>query len=643
MQIRDIAQVLGALCTALWLGTAPAAEAPPPAAHFFKPAQYQEVQLSPSGMRLAATVPAADGRRALAVVEIDAPGKSRILARYNDMDVVAVQWVNDERLLYMVVDTKERLDVRRGGMLAIDVDGKEPPVKLAFRNLHSRLLDGSQDVLVTETFYRSNGEPSHVNLMRMDTVSSLRRSLSRGAPDHVMDWTVDWRGQPRLVRTRHQGVSALHWKASDDGAWTKISETPSGGLGEIQPLFVDSAQRVYATAHVAPKADLASLVTMDLSDPARPKIDALLSLDGFDFQGQPVLNRAGAVVGIRYLREAWETYWLDPAMQRVQQQVDAALPSTNNLLDCGDCQDAPNVLITSTSDRSPPVYRIYRTAKATIEPLAAARPWIQAQDMARTDLARVPARDGMRLPVWVTRPKGRQAPAAAVVLVHGGPWSRGSEWAWNEEVQFLASRGYVVIQPEFRGSTGFGHQLFHAGWKQWGLAMQDDVADAALWAVKQGHADPKRICIAGGSYGGYATLMGLVRNPEIFRCGVAWVAVTDIELMYSIYWSDLSNEFLSYGMPKLVGDREKDAAQLAATSPVRQAARLTQPLFLAYGRLDRRVPLKHGEELRDALARNQRQVEWKVYDDEAHGWSSPANSIDFWSRVETFLGRHLAP
>jgi dipeptidyl aminopeptidase/acylaminoacyl peptidase len=287
------------------------------------------------------------------------------------------------------------------------------------------------------------------------------------------------------------------------------------------------------------------------------------------------------------------------------------------------------------------VYRIYRVSKETIEPMLAARPWIKPQDMAATDMFRVPARDGLNIPVYVTRPNGQKGPAPMVVLVHGGPFMRGVEWEWRDEVQFLASRGYVVVEPEFRGSRGYGYKLYRAGWKQWGLAMQDDVADAAQWAVKQGYADQQRICIAGASYGGYATLMGLIRNPELFRCGVEWAGVTDINLMYSIHWSDLDSEYKSYGMPVLIGDREKDAAQLAATSPINLAAKITQPLFMAYGGVDRRVPIEHGTLMRDAISKTNPKVEWKVYADEGHGWMLSTNQIDFWKRVETFLDKNL--
>lgn len=216
---------------------------------------------------------------------------------------------------------------------------------------------------------------------------------------------------------------------------------------------------------------------------------------------------------------------------------------------------------------------------------------------------RYKARDGMEIPALLTLPANGAQNAPLVVLVHGGPFVRGTHWGWNPDSQFLASRGYAVLEPEFRGSKGYGDKHYRAGWKQWGLAMQNDIADGARWAVAQGFADPKRICIAGASYGGYATLMGLVNDPDLYKCGVNWVGVTDINLLYDGHWSstsDTSEDWKLYGMPDRVGDQVKDAAQLKATSP-----------------------------------------EWIEYQDEGHGWGLPKNRVDFWGRVEKFLDKHI--
>ena len=224
------------------------------------------------------------------------------------------------------------------------------------------------------------------------------------------------------------------------------------------------------------------------------------------------------------------------------------------------------------------------------------------------------------------------------------PWMRGRSWQWNPMPQFLASRGYVVIEPEFRGSTGFGARHFRAGWKQWGQAMQDDLVDALAWAVREGHADGKRVCIAGGSYGGYAVLMGLARHGEQFRCGAAWSSVTDPRLLFK--WrrdSAVGSEDREYSYPLLIGDPVADAAMLDANTPVLLAARIKTPVFLAHGGADERVPLVHGERMRDALVAAGRPAEWVVYSDEGHGWLKLETRLDFAKRLEAFLARHLGP
>jgi dipeptidyl aminopeptidase/acylaminoacyl peptidase len=209
--------------------------------------------------------------------------------------------------------------------------------------------------------------------------------------------------------------------------------------------------------------------------------------------------------------------------------------------------------------------------------------------------------------------------------------------------QFLASRGYVVIEPEFRGSTGYGEAHFKAGFKQWGQAMQDDVADALLWAQQQGLASSKA-CIAGASYGGYSTLMGLVRHPELYRCGISYLAVTDLELLLKGSWfvnDDTSGLSRKHTLPQKIGDLQTDAEMIRANSPVRQAARIKAPVLLAMGELDVRVPLTHGTRMKEALEAAGNPPEWVVYPGEGHGWALPKHRIDFAERVERFLAQHL--
>jgi dipeptidyl aminopeptidase/acylaminoacyl peptidase len=253
------------------------------------------------------------------------------------------------------------------------------------------------------------------------------------------------------------------------------------------------------------------------------------------------------------------------------------------------------------------------------------------------------ARDGLDIPAYLTLPKGKEPKnLPLVMLAHGGPWLHGAIWAWSAEPAYLASLGYAVLEPAFRGSTGWGTKLQVAGWKQWGRGMQDDLNDGVDWLVQQGIVDPKRVCIMGASYGGYAVLMGLARDPDRWRCGIEYVGVTDINLLFDVTWSDMANsDYIRYSAKEMIGDPDKEAAMLKAASPLENAAKIKVPVLMAYGGEDRRVPLVHGEKMRDALRAQGTPVEWVVYAEEGHGFLLEKNLYDFYHRVATFLAQHL--
>jgi prolyl oligopeptidase PreP (S9A serine peptidase family) len=481
----------------------------------------------------------------------------------------------------------------------------------------------------------------NVNLLKLNTVTGRTESVPRPGPTH--EWWLDAHGRPALAMTVENNLETLHFLDPGTGAWRKLftGDVYLGGKDMFTPLGFAPDGNLYVTSNA--HRDKRALFAYDL---AAGKLAAqpLVELEKFDFEGALVVG-GGKLLGIRYTGDADGTTWFDPGMKAAQEAVDKLLPGHINILSVGVRSETPYVLVKCRSDRQPLVYLIYNRETGKLTKIGDSQPAIVPGQMAAQDLVQVKARDGLPIPTWLTVPNGRKgAKLPMVVLVHGGPYVRGREWEWHGDSQFLASRGYVVLEPEFRGSWGFGKTHFLAGWKQWGLKMQDDIADAARWAIAQGIADPQRICIAGASYGGYATLMGLIRDPDLYKCGIDWVGVTDIGLMYTGHWSadsDLSNAYKRYGMPNLVGDPVKDAAQLAATSPLRQAARVTQPLLLAYGGADARVPVYHGRQFYDAVSKTNQQVEWVLYPDEGHGWRLVETRLDFWGRVERFLDRHI--
>lgn len=644
------------------------ANKPLPTEAFFKKPAIGAPSLSPSGKKIAMLVPTESGRIGLAIADIATPTKFKGIAQFPDADLRSVSWVNDERLVFDVTDRQAVLGEQLGtGLYAVNADGSDfiwliertgnyrvagasmrRPLPSRYR-YRSPIHDGSDDVLVERWVPTGQGRPAENTVMRLNTRTMATRSLiTESVPDGVQGWLLDRNRQPRVAMTtdgKKQG--AVHWREPGVSGWTELYHfDTSDAEHAIVPVAVDRDGQLYVRAPNSASPD--GTTALYRYDVKTRKIEdkPLLSLPGFDFSGGMVFDtETKGLLGIAYMQEAEGVTWFDPGMRAVQEAVDKLLPATNNEISCSRCVSARHVVVTASSDIQAPVHFLFERETGKLTLLGASRPWLDSAAMAGTqDFQRIKARDGMSIPVYITKPRGK-GPFPTVVMVHGGPYVRGVEWGFNPRTQFLASRGYVVIEPEFRGSTGYGSKLFRAGWKQWGLAMQDDITDATRWGIDQGLADPKRIAIVGGSYGGYATMMGLVKEPGLYKAGVNIVGVTDIEMMYTIGWSDFldaDNPWVRYGMPKMIGDPDKDAAQLTATSPLKQAARIKQPVLMAYGEEDYRVPLPHGTKMRDALiAAGNKNVEWIQYAGEGHGFNLEKNNVDFWNRVERFLDKNL--
>lgn len=658
--------VLVTLATALGgaVANAPAAAqapaAPPPIAAFFKKPAVRQPRLSPSGRYLAIQAVGANDRALLAVIDLQAMAPPKIVAGFQDVDIVSHDWVSEDRLVFRAGTAPDgKTVIFSTGVWAVnrDATGYRQLIDSVSRHLSNettrpgeRRLDinhhfagvvpgDSNEIFVARyPLWRGDSDAPGEQMSRLDTVTGRLRNLSEGLPDYVYDWTMDWRGEPRAVSAASNGRNR-HYLREADGRWKLWKEDDAYTGGTFKPywfgpdgqtLVLDGWQGFEAVFQLDPKTQ-------------QREAEPLITFKGYDYQGELLFDPdARRLLGLRHETEAPGTVWLDATMKALQADIDAKLPGSVNQIECRRCLNATHLVVTALSDQHPPIYYTYKPANKQLQPLSSQRPDIRVQDMGQRDYHRIKARDGLELPVLVTQPAGGVGKQArpVVVLVHGGPYLRGTHWAWEPDAQFLASRGYLVLEPEFRGSTGYGFRHFQAGWKQWGLAMQDDIADTLAWAVKQGWADPKRACIAGASYGGYAAMMGAVTQGDLFKCAINWVGVTDIGLMSSIQWNGISEEWQRYGMKRLVADPDTDAEQMKKTSPLQRAKEIRMPLLMAYGGSDYRVPMQHGTDMKAALRPDQ-DVEWVVYPDEGHGWFDLKTHEDFWGRVERFLARNI--
>lgn len=651
------------LVSLLHWGFAPGAfaQAAPSLRTFFANDDISEVKLSPSGRFMALTVANQSGRTVLAVVELASEAPPKVVAAAPDADIRSFDWVNDDRLVYNIVDLQsEGANQTFGpGLFSVKRDGSEArQLMRVFRNATEltmistgvlgpdhRLLyvpgNGGNDVIVGQYMFNRESDLVSVVPKRLDVTTGRSRLAVIGYPNGALGWAFDRAGEARAVRTGVGDTAEVFWRDAGKDTWRSLVKSPRLSL-PWYPLAVDGAGRLYVTAKAADSTSV--LKRFDFATGA-PEPAPLASAPGFDLYRGLIFDDTGdrRLVGVRVETDAETTTWFDPERRKLQALADARFPGRINHTTCEGCAKDGAMLVRSYSDQDPGTFSTYQPATEKWTTIGRARRAVEPQQMAVLDFHRTKARDGLDLPIWVTTPRGKPAsPRPAVVLVHGGPWVRGTHWGWSADAQFLASRGYVVIEPEFRGSDGFGEKHMRAGDKKWGTTMQDDVADAVRWAMDKGLIDGKRVCIAGASYGGYATLMGAIRHPDLYRCGVAWVAVSDPRIMFEASWiSDISRVGREYFYPELIGDLVKDADLLKAASPLERAREIRIPMLMAFGADDRRVPVEHGTRMRAALRDAGNEPEYVVYGGEGHGWLKVENRIDFWTRVEKFFAKHL--
>jgi dipeptidyl aminopeptidase/acylaminoacyl peptidase len=616
---------------------------------FFQRPKYVSMALSPTGDLLGALAPAA-GRTQLAIVDLK-NRSANVLTSFKDFDVVDFLWINDNRLFFRVGDTKDASGEQRyRGTYAIDRDGSNVRdltgllKSTGFRQVVplAQVLDGSDDMIVAA----NERTADFLDAYRLNTKSGRFTQLTFDNPGETTGFLVDRNLVPRIAISRGEGSkSIVYHRANADAKWEKIAENDIVGEA-FNPLQFDYDNRtLYVSAHNG--KDRAAIYKYNTD--TKKLGDLVFEHPLIDVSGGLIFDRSQKkLVGISYNADRQETKWFDPKFETLQKQIDQSLKGLENTLSFAPL-NPKNMLIFSASDTFSGDHSLFDTEKLTLEKLPGTREWLPRELMPTRKFIKYKARDGMEIPAYLTIPAGSDGKNLPLVVnVHGGPNVRGFVWSsWGRpEAQFFASRGYAVLEPEFRGSRGYGRKHYESGLVRWGYEMQDDIDDGVLHLAKEGIAEKGRACLYGGSYGGYAAKWGAIRNPELYRCGITLVGVSDIELTYndkSIYTRGKISLQDRVGA-KTLGD-VKDSAQRAkwaAVSPVEQAAKLQRPLLISYGREDGIVPLVHGERFKAALEKAGKQFEWVVYDGEAHGYSKDENVIDWNKRVEKFLATHLA-
>ncbi|HXR55347.1 MAG TPA: prolyl oligopeptidase family serine peptidase [Casimicrobiaceae bacterium] len=633
--------------------------APPSVETFFRRPAYGGMTLSPNGRYVAVMAPVGE-RQGLIVVDLGTKAATKMKSP-GDGDVLGAVWQNDERLVVRIGELQRASGEppHESGLVAINRDGSDSRVIAGIEAPRSvgshiaekrferpwfvrllRVVEGTNDVLLTA---RERNERTS-DVYRYDTVTGEKKLLTFDSPGAVQDWVVDFDGVPRAAVTASidDDTSAWYVRKTADAPWTKVEEAKLGALDSFPLQFDPDGKLLYVSAR-RNGDDRASIYEYSVVDNAWRKAIVSHPLRDVDAGNATfrVDYKARKLLGLRYTDDKPSVAWFDAEWARVQKAIDAALPDTVNLLQ----RRGDRFVVVAYSDRDPGEAYLLDATTMRLEKLLVYEPWIDPKTMAPEKWVRYPARDGLTIPALLTLPPNAQSTRVPlVVVIHGGPNVEATPWGYVAETQFLASRGYAVLQPQFRGTLGFGWKLRSSGFRKWGDEMQDDLEDGVKWAVAQGFAEPDRVCFYGASYGGYAASWGAIKNAKLIKCAVSYVGVTSIDYLFDNAQTDLSRlADRSTLMVREIGDPKTERARFHRVNPLDNADKVGVPILLAYGASDRRVPLAHGTDFRAALDRAGKPYEWVVYADEGHGFNKDENLFDFYGRVDRFLAKYLAP
>jgi len=559
-------------------------------------------------------------------------GEARQLTHETARDINIYYWKGSDRILY----TKDFGGDENFHVVAVDVKTAKITDLTPFDKVRAEIVDDLPDDPFHVLIQHNKRNPEVFDVFRVD-VRTGESVLVAENPGDILGWQTDHHGRV-LMAARTKGLDTeLLYRPSEKAEFKTIATTDY--KTRLDPaFFTDDEKKVYMISNRG--RDKTALVMMDPDKPQAEAEEVLYQDPDVDVDGPSWSNARRRLTMVTYAREKTVRKFFDPYYEKVFADIEKKLPGMEVAIQ-NSTKAEDKFIVAAANDRTPGARYIYDAKADTLTKLGDINTRIPEDAMSFMKPITYASRDGLTIHGYLTLPLGREPKnLACVVNPHGGPWARDT-WGYNPEVQFLANRGYCVLQMNFRSSTGYGRKFWEAGFGQWGLKMQDDITDGVKWLIAQGIADPKRIGIYGGSYGGYATLAGVTFTPDLYAAAVDYVGVANMfTFMKTIppYWKPLMPKFY-----EMVGDPVKDKARLEATSPVLHADRIKTPLFVAQGARDPRVNKDESDQMVAALKKRGVAVEYMVKDNEGHGFRNEENQFAFYEAMEKFLAAHMAP
>jgi dipeptidyl aminopeptidase/acylaminoacyl peptidase len=651
----ELARFRLALAIASLVAASPAfaaADIPTGIAAFTRHSRFIDAKISPKGTYVGA-ISIEGGTRSLVVIDLNAH-KIVTAFRPGGASVGDFEWVNDGRIAVELLDEADLLasPVNHGEIYAIDANGEHGSLIYGYRvrrasgNLTSRIretervtgyatiigtLRGDERRILIQTGHWDDAV-GNSEVYKLDTYTG-KFSLVTTNPGPHADFLTDENGEPRIAVAMTADLKRSFFFRDPDQGWNELKNL-KGISNDSYPMGF--AKQTRSIELVEPAAKGFALYAVNVDSGERKLISQNDWVPPRDFLRD---RNSMGILAVRYLPDVpvYDFVAPDHLMSRfLKRLLETYGDDAVRVLNTTDDQKKAVVLV--YSDRNPGKFLLVDIEKGTAEEIVATRPWIKPEAMAEMTAFHIRASDGMWIHGYLTLPKSpSNEPRPLVVLPHGGPHFVRDTWGFDPEAQLFASEGFAVLQVNYRGSGGYGEAYQEAGYLRWGDRMVEDIIDATRYTVRKGHADPKRICIYGASFGAYAAMQSAILAPELYRCAIGYAGIYDLT---RLDWSgDTGSSWRGRDYVHKVLGQDRDA--LRKISPAYNADKLTARVFLVHGKQDRRAPIEHAERLRDALEERGRAPEWLVETREGHGFYDEEARERMYSRMVRFLHANL--
>jgi dipeptidyl aminopeptidase/acylaminoacyl peptidase len=599
---------------------------------FFKTPEKTAYKLSPEGNYFSYIGPY-ERRQNIFIQKIGEETAVRITSE-TDRDISGYFWSGENRLVYL----KDSGGDENYHLFAVDRDGQNEKKLTPFEGVRVQLIDGLRDIdeEVIISMNKNNPilfEPYRLNIQ---TGELTQLAVNENPEESIDNWQTDHEGKIRMAAKVVGGTnSTLLYRADENAEFREVITTSF--RESVSPLFMDFNEPNIAYVSSNLGRDKAVIIRFDMLK-GEEVGEPIFSHPEVDVESLSYSKKRKVLTSISYTTDKRQVHFLDEKSKAIYEKIKAQLGDYEVYFTSNNKAE-DKFMIRTLSDRSLGAYYFFDKNKGELTKIGDVSPWLEEADMAPMQPIKYQSRDGLTIYGYLTVPQGKEAKDLPVIIhPHGGPWVRDN-WGYNPAIQLLASRGYAVLQMNYRASTGYGRKFWEAGFKQWGQAMQDDISDGVRWLIDEGVADAKRVAIYGGSYGGYATLAGVTFTPDLYACAVDYVGVSNLfTFMTTIppYWEP----YLKM-MYEMVGNPEADKEMMQDNSPVFHIDKIKCPLLVVQGANDPRVNIDEADQIVKALRARNVEVPYMVKYDEGHGFHNEENRFEFYRVMVGFLNQYL--